>query len=142
MDYKNILKELEKEIGEDMELFGDALGLVYQSYSTYAIATKLTEEFYKITNLMSSEDATENRIKRALIDIAKICINSAVLMTLEEEEEEIEEAPKKRTIGFRVADKEDGYKEDDTPNYPIDTYAIGYETYDEEDYYDGGEDWW
>lgn len=141
MEIKDALKRIEKEIDKEEDLFGDSFGLTFESYSTYAIAVRLTEEFYKLTNLMSSdsEDATEKTLVSQLLNISKLCIKSATYIDVEEEEEE-EEIIKKRTIGFRVADKEDGYTEEKEPKGYIDTYAIGFQVADEGDYYEEEED--
>lgn len=133
MEIKDILKTIEDDIASEDKTFGDSFGLVYQSYSTYAIAVKLTEEFYKITNLMASDEVTEENLANQLEEIIKICIKSIKLLDVASEEDE-EEEEEERTIGFKVADKEEKVKtkrdeEKENYKYPIDTYAIGFENY-------------
>ena len=139
MDLNTMLKRIEKEIEEEKVLFGDAYELTFQSYSTYAVAVQVTEAYMRASGVMSSEEFTEKRLRDELLNLAKVCIRASTLINTGEGEEETEgeeERSKKRTIGFRVADKEDGYKEDDTPPYPHDTYAVGYEIPDEEYFYE------
>ena len=142
MELKDILKLIEREIREEEELYGDALNLTFQSYETYALAVKITEGYFRASGVMTSDSFTRRRLKEELINLAKVCIMSARLIHEgeDEEEEDEEEEYKRRTIGFRVADKSDGYTIEKPPSYPVDTYAIGYEVYDEEDYYDDEEE--
>ena len=138
MELKDIFKIIEKEIQEEEELYGDALALTFQSYETYALAVKITEGYFRASGIMSSDSFTEKRLRDELIALARVCIKSASMIHTEDEDtedEDTEETNKRRTIGFKVADKEDGYTEEEPPSYPVDTYAVGYEIDDEEDYY-------
>ena len=149
MKYSDVLKMIDAEMQKDLELYGESFELNFQSYSTYVIATTLTEQFYKITNLMAteSEDLTEELIAENLKDIIKTCVKSIGVLIQEEPEKVAQhQEEEKRVIGFRVADKEEKTEktkrdiEKENYKYPIDTYAVSYqEIYDEsefDDYYD------
>ena len=151
MDEKGILKLLEKEFEQDKNIYGNPFELLFQSYELDAVAMKLTEQFYKIVGLMSSdsEEATEDILVNELLDMAKFCITTIATMGIEAvdgetQEEEGDEPPegKKRTIGFKVADKESGYTDDDDPGYEVYTDAVAYQDYDadEEEYYEENPD--
>ena len=138
MELKDIFKVIEKEIQEEEELYGDALGLTFQSYETYALAVKITEGYFRASGIMSSDSFTEKRLRDELIALAKVCIKSASMVYVGDELDSTEdtgESRKRRAIGFKVADKETGYIEEEPTGYPVDTYAIGYEIDDEEYYY-------
>ena len=147
MEIKQVLEKIEKNIEHDNILYGNTIALTFESYSTYTIAVKLTEEFYKLTNLMSteSEELTEELIAEKLQEIAEICIKSIGILLQDEEHQEEQEEEEPRTIGFKVADKEEKTKtkrdeEKEDYKYPIDTYAVSYqEVYDDtelEEYWD------